>query len=70
MTDQSIRVLFRTAESKREQVETFQYSSGSAFGESLTAAIAAFEECRQLADHLSLFSPNETLEDIATGDLQ
>lgn len=27
-------------------------------------------ECRAMIDRLGLFSPNETLEDISTGDLQ
>jgi immunoglobulin-binding protein 1 len=70
MSDQSIRTLFRSAESKRDAVETSRDSSSSTYRENLAAAIATFEECRQLADRLSLFSPNETLEDIATGDLQ
>jgi immunoglobulin-binding protein 1 len=70
MTDQNIRTLFRSAESKRDAVETSRDSSSSTYRENLAAAIATFENCRQLADRLSLFSPNETLEDIATGDLQ
>jgi immunoglobulin-binding protein 1 len=70
MTDQNIRTLFRLAESKRNAVETSRDSSSSIYRENLAAAIATFENCRQLADRLSLFSPNETLEDIATGDLQ
>ena len=70
MTDQNIRTLFRSAESKRDAVEASRDSSSSTYRENLAAAIATFENCRQLADRLSLFSPNETLEDIATGDLQ
>lgn len=70
MTDHSIRTLFSAAESKRKAVEISRESSSSTNRENLAAAIATFEECRQLADHLSLFSPNETLEDVATGDLQ
>jgi hypothetical protein len=70
MTDQSIRTLFASAEAKRDIVERSRDSSSSTFRENLAAAIAIFEECRVLADRLSLFSPNETLEDIATGDLQ
>ncbi len=70
MADQSIRALFRSAESKCDALETSRDSSSSTYRENLAAAIATFEECRLLADRLSLFSPNETLEDIATGDLQ
>ena len=70
MTDHNIRTLFRSAESKHDVLETSRDSSSSTYRENLAAAIATFEECRQLADRLSLFSSNETLEDIATGDLQ
>ena len=70
MTDQSIRMLFRSAEIKRDGVENVRDISSSAYRENIAAAIATFEECRMLADRLSLFSPNETLEDIATGDLE
>jgi hypothetical protein len=70
MTDQNIRTLFRSAESKRDAVETYRDNSSSTYRENLAAAIATFVDCRQFADRLSLFSPNETLEDIATGDLQ
>jgi hypothetical protein len=70
MADQSIKTLFGVAESKRKAVETSRDSNSSSYKENLAAAIATFEECRELADRLSLFSPNETLEDIATGDLQ
>jgi immunoglobulin-binding protein 1 len=70
MIDQNIRTLFKSAESKRDALETSQDSISSTYRDNLAAAIATFEDCRQLADRLSLFSPNETLEDIATGDLQ
>jgi len=70
MTDQNIRTLFKSAESRSDALETSGNSSSSTYRENLAAAITAFEDCRQLADRLSLFSPNETLEDIATGDLQ
>ncbi len=70
MAEQSIKSLFHSAESKRNAVETAWDSSSSTYKENLAAAITTYEECRQVADRLSLFSPNETLEDIASGDLQ
>jgi hypothetical protein len=70
MEDQSIKSLFSLAERKRNAVETSWDSSSSIYRENLAAAIATYEECRVLADRLSLFSPNETLEDITSGDLQ
>ena len=70
MEDQSIKSLFERAESKRNAVET-AYDTGTAiYRENLASAIATYEQCRQLADRLSLFSPNESLEDIASGDLR
>lgn len=38
--------------------------------ETVRTAIANLEECSRLADSLSLFSPNETEDDIASGDLE
>jgi hypothetical protein len=70
MAENSIKSLFASAESKRHGIETALDSSGSTFKENLAAAIASYEETRLVADRLSLFSPNETLEDIASGDLQ
>jgi immunoglobulin-binding protein 1 len=70
MTEQSIKSLFSLAESKRNAAEAARDTSSSAYRENIAVAIATYEECRQLADRLSLFSPNETLEDIASGDLQ
>lgn len=70
MAEQSIKSLFQSAESKRNAVETSWDSNSSTYKENLAAAIATYEQCRQVADRLSLFSHNETLEDIASWDLQ
>lgn len=70
MSEQSIKSLFASAESKRRDIETSFDSNSETFRENLAAAIATYEECRKLADRLSLFSPNESLEDITSGDLQ
>lgn len=69
MEDQSIRSQFATAELHRARVESALDSSNATFRENLAAAIASYEECRVLADRISLFSPNEALDDIATGDI-
>jgi immunoglobulin-binding protein 1 len=70
MAENCIKSLFNSAQNKRHGVETALDSTSSIFKENLAAAIASYEECRLLADRLSLFSPNETLEDISSGDLQ
>jgi immunoglobulin-binding protein 1 len=68
--DQNIRSLFSRADGQRNLVEGSRDPNSEIFRENLASAIATYEECRVLADRLLLFSQNETLEDIATGDLQ
>ncbi|TAQ86793.1 hypothetical protein B7494_g4870 [Chlorociboria aeruginascens] len=70
MADQSIRSLFYSAERQRKDIEQSWDSNTATYQQNLAAAIATYEECLQLSDRLSLFSPNETLEDITSGDLQ
>ncbi len=72
MTGQSsnIRTLYASAERLRGSLDASWAPNSPAFQDDLRAALAAYEECRSLADHLALFSPNETVEDVATNDLQ
>ncbi|KAF2083174.1 type 2A phosphatase-associated protein 42 [Saccharata proteae CBS 121410] len=67
---QSLRELFANAEVKRRDVESSYDSNSPAFQEKLSAAIATYEKCSEAVDRISLFSPNETLEDISSNDLQ
>ncbi|KAI9742679.1 MAG: hypothetical protein M1818_003820 [Claussenomyces sp. TS43310] len=69
MEDHNIKRVFNTAELHRSRVESALDSNTETFRENLVAAIATYEECRALADRTALFSPNEILEDISTGDL-
>jgi immunoglobulin-binding protein 1 len=68
--DQNIRSLFAAAENDRIRIESSRDPNSVTYRENIATAIANYEESRVLADRLSLFSVNETLEDIATGDLQ
>jgi len=70
MEEQSIRALFGSAERQRKDIEASWDSNTATYQQNLAAAIATYENCLQLADRLSLFSPNETLEDLASGDMQ
>jgi immunoglobulin-binding protein 1 len=70
MAEQSIKSLFISAERQREGIETSWDTNTTTYQQNLAAAIATYGDCLKLADRLSLFSPNETLEDIASGDLQ
>ncbi|KAF2143651.1 uncharacterized protein K452DRAFT_267914 [Aplosporella prunicola CBS 121167] len=67
---QSLRALFGDAESKRKELENSYDSNSATFQRNLMSAIATYEECLKVADRVSLFSPNETLEDVSSGDIQ
>jgi immunoglobulin-binding protein 1 len=67
---QSIKSFFSSAERQRKDIEASWDSNTATYQQNLAAAISAYESCLQLANRQSLFSPNETLEDIASGDLQ
>ena len=65
----NIRSLFSKAKTLRKQLESLE-SSSQGYHDSLRRALSALEECRQLAEEVSLFSPNETEDDISSSDLQ
>lgn len=69
-TDTNIRTLFTSAKNQRKELESFSEPTSSVYQENLQAAITSLEECRKIADRISLFSPNETEDDISSGDLQ
>ncbi|KAI9789723.1 MAG: hypothetical protein M1835_001487 [Candelina submexicana] len=66
----SVRTLFDSAEKLRKSLEYPLQSDSSIFQENLKVAINTYEECRQLADQISLFSHNESLDDISSADLR
>lgn len=68
--DSNLRTLFTTAKTQRQQLESSPDTTSALYQENLQIAIAALETCRKIADRISLFSPNETEEDVASGDLQ
>lgn len=67
---QSLRSLFATAKAEKSELETRPDTNTDRYRSDVSATIAKFEECQRLVDVLSLFSSNEPLEDISTGDLQ
>ena len=66
----NIRTLFKSGKAQRKQLESSPDTISALYQDNLQSAIAAFETCRTLADRISLFSQNETEEDISSGDLQ
>jgi len=67
--ESSIRGLFASAKAQRKELDSADPTT-SLYQENLQAAIASLEECRRLAERISLFSSNEAEDDVASGDLQ
>ncbi|KAK4112316.1 TAP42-like protein [Canariomyces notabilis] len=66
----SLKTVFADAESKRLALENSQFAPNSAeYSDVVSSAIKLYEECLRLIDAVSLFSPNESLEDLSTSDL-
>ncbi|GMG07707.1 unnamed protein product [Aspergillus oryzae] len=66
---QSLRALFAAAKSEKSALESRFDTNTEQYRNDVNATIAKLEECARLVAVLSLFSSNEPLEDIATGDL-
>ncbi|KXT03334.1 hypothetical protein AC578_3956 [Pseudocercospora eumusae] len=66
----SLRAVYSDAEQKRTIIENSFDSNSASFQDNLTTAIQLYEECVKVAEQISLFSPNESLEDIGTSHLQ
>ncbi|KAI7249596.1 hypothetical protein KC335_g17639, partial [Hortaea werneckii] len=66
----SLRSTYLEAEQKRSALERSFDSTSSAFQDGLLSAIQLYEQCVSIADQISLFSPNESLEDVGTTELQ
>ncbi|KAF1817048.1 TAP42-like protein [Eremomyces bilateralis CBS 781.70] len=66
----SLRSVYLSAEAKRQELEGLGNSNTEDYQDTLSSAIKLYEDCLRIADEVSLFSPNETLEDVSSGDLQ
>ena len=67
--ESNLRTLFSTAIDLKKQLGSLQAASQQ-YQESLQAAISKFEESRELSSRISLFSPNETEDDISSRDIE
>lgn len=67
---QNLRTVYHTAEDRRRELEAAWDTNATPYQDKLGAAIKAYEQCLHSANRISLFSPNESLEDIASNDLQ
>ncbi|KAM3424305.1 Uncharacterized protein BST61_g11158 [Cercospora zeina] len=68
--NRSLRSVYDEAEKKRNAIESSFDSNAASFQDNLTTTIQLYEECLKIAEQIALFSPNESVEDITTGDLQ
>jgi tetratricopeptide (TPR) repeat protein len=66
----SLRSVHTTAERNRSDLDARADSNSEAFQDKLSTTIKLYEECLEIAQRVSLFSPNESLEDINSTDLQ
>ncbi|MCJ1447653.1 MAG: hypothetical protein MMC23_008164 [Stictis urceolatum] len=64
----NLKSLYTKALFLQSQLDTLQAST-TQYASTLRSALSAFEECQRFASSISLFSPNETLDDISSADL-
>ncbi|KAL2153197.1 hypothetical protein VTH82DRAFT_4352 [Thermothelomyces myriococcoides] len=66
----SLKDVFADAESKRLSLENSPFAPNSSeYADTVSSAVKLYQECLALVGALSIFSPNETLEDVSTTDL-
>jgi len=65
----TLKALFAAAETRREALEGCYEATYPGYREALAPAIAGYESCLDLISQLGIFSPNESADDINTGDL-
>ncbi|EEP80387.1 hypothetical protein UREG_05229 [Uncinocarpus reesii 1704] len=66
---QSLQALFASAKAQKKAVETVPINDPT-LTDRFNSAVHAFEACQKQISKFSIFSSNESLEDIATADLQ
>lgn len=66
---QSIKALYAAAESARLTLEAHPDPRSPAFAAALTSVLTQYTTCRSQIASVSLFSPNESVEDVATSSL-
>ena len=67
--ERSLREVYQQARTKRDQLSDHDPRS-SAFRELLSSTLSDLELCQKLISGLSIFSPNEELEDLSTQSIQ
>lgn len=67
---QTLREVYDAAEKHRQDLEQAVSRATTSFQEKLTTTLQLYEQCLLIAERISLFSPNESLEDVSTTDLR
>ncbi|KAK4155794.1 TAP42-like protein [Chaetomidium leptoderma] len=66
----SLKAVFADAESKRFDLESSPFAPNSSeYADTVSSAVRLYQDCLSLISALSIFSPNESLEDLSTTDL-
>ncbi|KAI0458633.1 TAP42-like family protein [Xylaria acuta] len=65
----TLKSVYQAAEGRRLAIEGSYEKTSPSYQEDVAAALQHYEECVRIIDGISLFSRNESLEDIATSDL-
>lgn len=65
----SLKALFADAEAKRLALESTYETNTAAYRDDVSSTVRLYNSCLEQISRLSLFSPNESLEDISTSDL-
>ncbi|CAL5870933.1 uncharacterized protein PFLUO_LOCUS5175 [Penicillium psychrofluorescens] len=66
---QSLRALFATAKDNKTALASRGDTNTDTFRDDVNSTIAKFRECQRQVGILSLFSSNESLDDVSTGDI-
>ncbi|KAG0129260.1 TAP42-like protein [Tuber indicum] len=67
---ESLRSLYDSGERLRKEIEeSYDYNS-PAYQQKLQTAIRTYQECKKLVDQISLFSTNESLEDVVSSEIR
>ena len=67
---QSLRSAFASAELDRIDLDSSRHTDRSTLQAAVHQAISKYETCRDLITRLALFSPNESVEEVSSGNLQ
>ncbi|PNS18848.1 hypothetical protein CAC42_5387 [Sphaceloma murrayae] len=66
----SLRSLFESAEDQRRRLEQLPSTNADVYQDAVRSALTDYQKCLETADQVALFSPNETIDDVTSNDIQ